>query len=173
MFDLSLMRATRILPCVSLALLVSACATPTVVAPAVGATQLIQSENLTSLVCTAHSANGLAPVHLRFHVNRKVVSISQQYDNPSWGADPASTVKATYYFVDSGNHVNWNMPDPRTQRSELVGFFPQTMQLWFSEHHQHLLLKNGTWRPSRHGIRTVTPNDYGPGWSNARYDCSR
>ncbi len=102
-----------------------------------------------------------------------MVSIRQEFDNPSWAPDPTSTANADYYFVDKGDHIAWNISDPRTQETELVGFFPQTMQLWFSEHHQDLLLKNGTWRPSRRGIHIVTPNVYGPGWLNFRYDCSR
>lgn len=142
-------------------------------APPSSAAQLIRSSGLTSLECNAHSATGLAPIFVRFHLNRRLVSISQQYDNPSWGVDPVSVNRQAYFFADKGSHVAWSISDPRTQKTELVGFFPQTMQLWFSEHHQHLLLKNGTWRPGRRGIHIVTPNVYGPGWTNARYDCDR
>ena len=173
MFDISRVHSNHILLCAGLSLLVSACATPGPTAPTVSAVQLIQSGNLTSLVCNARYATGLAPVYVRFHVNRKLVFINQEYDNPAWGVDPASTYKVAYFFVDKGNRVAWNMPDARTQRTELVGFFPRTLRLWFSEHHQHLLLRNGTWRAGRHGTHTVTPNVYGPGWTSARYDCDR
>jgi hypothetical protein len=154
-------------------LLLSACATPAPSAPPVSATQLIQAKGLTSLVCNSAYATGLAPVYVHFHVNRRQVSIRQEFDNPSWGVDPVSTDKSVYYFVVKRSRVAWNISDPRTQETELVQFYPETMQIWFSEHHEHLLLKNGTWRPSRRGIHIVTPNVYGPGWSNARYDCAR